>query len=588
MNTILSKLNLKILVLLFYILTSFAINAQDSPNRQEIELLLVSDSNDAYFPLAREISISENAPLVASIDEINNFSPKFIIYVAEPKNISEENLLSISKNFKNSQNYPALGIITGKTIGSARKLYERRLLAKKGNNFIATDIDYSADFREGVIFDVSSLPAKKIPLNRENLLQALKKADYFYWARHVSYDGWFWNYKKYGFLHSRELPELKPVVIHTPSCNSVLPSKEDNIALEFIEKGAAAYIGHLFTPVTNAGTFIGHLQFLPGEYSWNEFPIGIMAQIQNVASIRASSYLPFMFILGDPRIYLTSNKPYTVIEDTIYGDKRKIICTSDIKGILPMKICNGASYSYVKIKGLSEISDNDCFQNTKIQSLNLQSDKYLLFILNGGTVEINLYKYPPFLWSFYDAITDAFDISWITKGLTRSYISVLFFFIFSIIIFFRIKRGKTIKSYLPEILFAIIFASFQLIFVSLRMHSISVSSYVFNIKIFKLLLGFIGASSLVACGLILIDNSKKNFTRFVGIMLCVLPQLLLTVFLFAVVTVRNYYFQSNFNINLWNWNSVFSPFIVMLIELLIVGTFLVLKRYYKNKYLRIE
>ncbi|MBN2775955.1 MAG: hypothetical protein JXR31_16995, partial [Prolixibacteraceae bacterium] len=119
MNTILSKLNLKILVLLFYILTSFAINAQDSPNRQEIELLLVSDSNDAYFPLAREISISENAPLVASIDEINNFSPKFIIYVAEPKNISEKALISISQNFKSSQNYPALGIITGKTFESA-------------------------------------------------------------------------------------------------------------------------------------------------------------------------------------------------------------------------------------------------------------------------------------------------------------------------------------------------------------------------------------------------------------------------------------------------------------------------------------
>jgi hypothetical protein len=55
---------------------------------------------------------------------------------------------------------------------------------------------------------------------------------------------------------------------------------ENSIAMGFIEKGASAYLGDLFSPITS-GIFIGQLHYLPGEFTFKDFPIGIMAQIQN-------------------------------------------------------------------------------------------------------------------------------------------------------------------------------------------------------------------------------------------------------------------------------------------------------------------
>ena len=352
-ENLLNRLILLVIFLLFSMLDPQNLIAEPNAKSCDTNIVVLSEEHDAYFSLAQEISNTENAILITSVEKLNDLSPKYLIYVAEPKNISEENLLTFSRFFKNSKKYPAFGIITGKTLESARKLWQRRKLAKEGMNFIATDTDYTANFNEGFIFDVSTQPIKKCTLDRENLLNALVNADYFYWSRHVSYRGWFWHYKKHDFLHSRELPELKPVVIHTPSCNSVLPSKDNNIALEFVEKGAAAYIGHLFTPTPNSGVFIGHLEHLPGKYTWKDFPIGIMAQIQNIASMKASSFLPYMFILGDPRISFAKEKPYTIIKDQSFGNKRSIQGKSNITGVLPLKIDNGASYSYIEIKGLS-------------------------------------------------------------------------------------------------------------------------------------------------------------------------------------------------------------------------------------------
>ena len=576
-ENLLKKLILPAIFILFFICMLQNLYAEQNVNTFDTNLVILAEEQDAYFPLAQEIADYEKAVLITSIEKLNDLSPKYLIYVAVPNNISMEALLKFSRFFKNSGKYPAFGIITGKTIESARKLWQRSKLATEGVNFIATDTDYAANFDEGIIFDVSTQPPKKITLNRENLLNALVKADYFYWSRHVSYRGWFWHYKKHDFLHSRELPELKPVVIHTPSCNSVLPSEDDNIALEFVEKGAAAYIGHLLTPTFNSGVFIGHLQHLPGKYTWKDFPIGIMAQIQNIASMKASSFLPYMFILGDPRTSLSKKKPYTIIQDQSLGNKRSIQGKSNMIGVLPLKIDDGASYSYIKIKGLSSVSNNDLFYNSKIQSLNLQSDKYLLFLHKGGTFEISLYKSPSLLWIFSDTIKDALDFSWITKGVTRSLISIFFFLIFLSIVLIKIKKKKPITGYSSELVFALAFASIQLIFVILRMHSISISSYFFNFPMFKLLLGFLGTFSMAASGMILIHDTKKIYMKTIGLCLCVLPQFLLTIFFFAILVVRNYYFQSTFNTLLWNWNPVIFPLIVLILELFIFSIFFVFK-----------
>lgn len=562
-------------LLLFSIWNQKNLNTEQISKSFSTNIVVLSEEHDAYFSLGQEIAKTENAILITSVDKLNDLSPKYLIYVAAPNNISEKRLLKFSRFFKNSRKYPAFGIITGKSIESARNLWQRRNQARQGKNIIATDADYGADIVTGTIFDASSRPFNTTSLNKINLINSLKNADYFYWGRHVSYTKWFWNKKNLEYLQAEDLPNLKPVVIHTPSCNSLLPSKIGNIALEFVEKGAAAYIGHLYTPAQNSGVFIGHLQYIPGKYTWNDFPIGIMTQIQNGATIKASSHLPYLFMLGDPRISFAPEKPYTIFADQIRKNKRFIHGQSDKIGVLPLLIENGASYSFTKMKGLSSVSDKDLFYNSMIQVLDIQSDKYLLFLHNGGQFEIELNKTPSLLWIVSDVIKDALDYSWISRGVTKSMISLIFLLIFLIIVLLKIRRKKSVNEYLPELLFALLFALVQFVFVLYRMKLVTVSSYLIRYSTFELLLGFLGTFSMAASGMIVIHDAKNKFYKLVGLCLCVLPQFLLTLLYFLVVSLWNlfYLIKNSQHILLWNWNPVLLPLIVLMIELSIFGIF---------------
>jgi len=87
-------------------------------------------------------------------------------------------------------------------------------------------------------------------LTKENLIRTLEKADYLYWARHVAKNNWYW-YEEEPLdgerLFGRELPELGPILIHSPSCGSFHPWVEDNIALAFTDRGADTYMGRIST-----------------------------------------------------------------------------------------------------------------------------------------------------------------------------------------------------------------------------------------------------------------------------------------------------------------------------------------------------
>jgi hypothetical protein len=539
-----------------------------------LENIVISDSKDPYYPLAQEIAKSENAILINSLEQLYGYYPKYLIWVASPGFLSEKKLLELGEFFKQTQRFAATGIITGLTMESAANLWERGKQAVEGKNYIASDFDINGGLKEGAIIDVSTQSFKENKLNKENLINALEKADYFYWARHVSGKRWFWHKdpgsEDYDSLFAQDIPNLKPVIIHTPSCGSFLPWQENSIAIGFVEKGASAYLGDLFTPGGQSGIFIGELHYLPGKYTWKDFPIGIMTQIQNKSMARASANIPVFFMMGNPKISLQSQKPYEIISDQEYANKRVIKGRWENEGILPLKIDGGASYSYVSIKGLSSISDNGLFYNSKIQSINIQSDKYLLFIPDGSEFEINLTKRAPFLWNFYNSIKDSFEFSLITIGPVQGYISLIFLGIFLLIfLIYKIKKKISLKTCLSVIIAGLIIATLQLIFIIFQSDKVTASSYIKTYPAFKLILGFIGTFSTISGGLILMLSARKRILKLLGMITCVLPQLALTLFYFLFYTITNLQFTMLGFPPVWNYAIVYQFLIVLTIEIIV-------------------
>lgn len=539
-------------------------------------LVVLSNENDPYYPLGQEIAKTEEALLIESVEDLYDISSRYVLYVASPNNITAQTLLQFSRFFKESGKYPALGIVTGSSIEQARRLWQRKVLAKGERRFIATDANKAVGLETGIIFDASSRPFHNITLNKDHIIDALQQADYFYWARHVTYTKWFWDQQNPSndvSLRVQDLPQLPPVVIHTPSCNSFLPSQKDNIALGFVERGAAAYIGHLYTPAPFSGIFIGHLHDLPGRYTWDQFPIGIMTQVQNRMALRAASHLPYLFMLGDPRIALTQEQPYTVDSDQVYGDKRVIQGHTQHTGVLPVYIEEGAAYSFVRIKGLSSVSDRDLFYNGQIQTLNLQADKYLFFLHNGGHFHIEISKTPPFLWAIVDSLHDAFEYSWVVRGVTQGTISFGFLAIFLGIFLVKISRKRSVKAYIPSIVFGIVVALAQAIFIVYHGKSVTVSSYSVTYSPSQLLLGFLGTFSTVSGGMMIIADAQKFLLKMLGMCLCVLPQFLLTGFYFLVVSVTNLLYWHHQRMIVWNGMPVVLPSIVLILEVVIFSSF---------------
>ncbi len=577
------KLYLSHILWITILFGSYHVNAKDS-------LVVLANQNDPYFPLAEEIAETETCPLIESLDVMDDLNPQFIIHVASPENLDKQNLLNFSQYFKDRNWYPALGIITGSSIENARNLWLRKDSVRAENIYAATDNDKQSQIKGAWLFNLGTKPCKKETLDKTSLINTLNNADYFYWARHVAWSGWFWNSEnksKDTFLGPNDLPDLGPVVIHTPSCNSVLPARKGNIGLGFVDKGAAAYIGHLFTPAPNGSVFIGGFKNPAGIYTWKEFPLGIMTQIQNKNTMQFASNRPYLFMLGDPRIGLHLEKSYSIKTDTIRENIRTIEGSSDISGVLPVKIEEGSQYHYLKIKGLSTISDNDFFCNTRLQSLNLGQDKYILFIHHGGEFEIELMEHVPPFREVTDMIQDALEYAWIVLGVKQGSFSLILFSILLWIIVIRGIQKKNMSQYTSHFIFGAIAASLYTLYILFNQDKQDVSSYITSYNSLQLCFGFLGTFATLTGGQILIWDSKKWISKTFGWILCVLPQLLITGFYMLIITMFNFGIQKQIpdGVPLWNYHPVIMLLIVLFLEIIIC---IIYYQINKRKHITIE
>ncbi|MBN1430963.1 MAG: hypothetical protein JXB07_21520 [Anaerolineae bacterium] len=543
------------------------------------EMVVVSQQDDPYYSLAQTIAREENLRVVEEFTDVLPLTPMYIILVASPDNLTAERLAEIGYVLKNQDYYPALGIISGSTLQKAEQLWERRSLAGKGNHYVAGDVEILQSIYEPTIFNITDGETGKIELTRENLIEALQQADYFYWTRHTGPKDWSWN-EEYGNwtendqLLADDIPDLKPVVIYSLTCSSFRPWVENAIALGFVDQGAVAYLGFVNTP--HYATVVKQGLSVPGITSWSEFPLGIVAQVHNKVTANIVFRSPQLFMLGDPRIYLSAEQPYRITSDTQKENgARTLEGKSDEKGVLAVKLENGSAYDFLSIKGLTSVSEGDIFYNNKLQTLNLGSDKYVLFLHDGGSFEIQLIEHVPLGWIVTDAVIDAFDFSWVALWLSTYADSNPHLLLLSLPVLIGIllvkllKEKRSLKPYARVFVVALSIALLHLAYFLLRSDSYTVSDNLESHTTLQIALGTLGIFACVAGGLMIMKDAKKRRGKALGLIFTVLRQFWLTGFNLVFITILNVVTPVTRNTETWLLS--YDAFWLSLIPLVVEG-----------------
>ena len=159
----------------------------------------------------------------------------------------------------------------------------------------------------------------------------------------------------------------------------------------------------------NEGYLIGEFIDLPFRYSWPGFPIGHIVQAQNQGALQGFASLPYYHLLGDPRIALQQEAPYSVQDDRVEGLTRIVKYADAPAGLIPIRIPNAAGYSFVEAPGVTAAWESDPFYNSRLQMVNIGSDKYVLLVHAGGDFSLRLQTSPPWYWVIADPLIDSLD-----------------------------------------------------------------------------------------------------------------------------------------------------------------------------------
>jgi hypothetical protein len=560
-----------------------------SPAREiKTGTLVMAENSDPYYSLAQKIAKEDGLDIVNGVNEALQRSPRFIILVSSPENLTAERLSDIGNLFQKQDFYPGLGIISGSTIDKAERLWSNRNQTESGNKFLGGDVDILQKVDAPTIFNISPNSQESVALTKETLIASLKQADFYYWARHTGPKDWSWNegssdWNENDQLLTVDIPELKPAVIYSLTCSSFRPWVENSIAIGFVDNGAAAFMGFMNTP--HATPTMREALSVPGITSWKDFPIGLMAQIHNKEAAKSVFRLPQLFMLGDPRIYLSKEVPYQITSDSsIKAGKRIIKGTSDRNGILAVKIDGGARYHYLSVKGLSAISETDVFYNNKLQMMPLGEDMYVLLMHHGGNFEVELLPEAPFGWKITDVVLDAFDFSWVVLWLSTyadsnpqiHLISILIFI--CIVLFKTVKQKIPLKEYRGIFIAALVFTLAHLGYFLLRVNTYSVSANMVVYSPLQIATGCLGIFSGIAGGLMVMRDGKKPAVKLAGLLFAVLREFWMAAFYLVFITLLNCVTPITRNTGPWllSYDNFWLAFIVLTVEIFVI---LVVDRY---------
>lgn len=483
--------------------------------------VILSDSLDPYYPLALEISNAENIEIFQEQSQMNRLNPDFILWVASPGKLTEKNLAGLAQSRHEKQINIPIGIISGKKINDARYLWENRNF-KPNEQFVIFNGTSESNRIAPKILKYRYNTFDTLVLNKSNFINELKNAEYLQVSLHGAPRSWFDEQSKFEIKYN-ELPALKKCVIQSLACNNFRPWVENSIALESINKGAILFSGFIYSPIS--GSKIGGYDGLNFRYTWDEFPVGTIVQIQNQASLRTYARFPHYFMFGDPRMAFNDRPPYDVYYDSTINDRRVIKLKNAKTGFLPVKISEGENYDFISISGKIKHSSNDLFFDKRIECIDLNGNKYVLFENTSDSVTIELSKTAPLLWTIKEIILDFIDTTISLHQYTG--LNIILGGLFLVLMVTGFLRGRITKSHvLRGAVISLLMATLIGALCLIRWNNINITSKELDFNVFLFVIDWF----LLFSGALLFLRAKSGLSKIGASAVPFLPG-----YLFAIV-----------------------------------------------------
>lgn len=497
------------------------------------EIVVLADPQDPYFPLAEEIAATEDASLAKNLSEALACQPTYLLWVVSPGLLSDEVMIEFGMTMKGQSSAVSTGIITGSTIEQARALWQRA--AQVGNQtYVAVNApNISAHLPEGQMLEFSRGQVTKNPLTKDKFIQALQTADYLSFTGHGGNS--FLGLDEHLSIKPEDIPSLNGIIVATVSCQTLRLWNDNSISRKMIDQGAAAYSGFVFSP--NEGYIIGEFNELPFRYTWPDFPIGHVIQAQNRGTLQGFAHFPYHFLLGDPRIALQSEPAYQLVDDRQDGDLRTITYRGVPAGVIPMRIIDGAAYNFVEAPGITSASQGDFIYNSRMQMVNIDSDKFILLIHNGGDLTLRMRPNPPWYWMPIDIFLDSMDYTYIFLQQSGGDMMTGVFSIIPLLWIGWQIRKKRIDSrkIRPALIIGLAVAVVQGIYMAVRLPHVTITSKVVVFSPLSVLAAFLTG----ACGTLIFLQTRARYGKLVGIMVITFSSWAAAIFLVGVIAGFN-------------------------------------------------
>jgi len=529
---------------------------------------VLCDPGDPYYPLALEISRTEALPVYHSAPRALSAEPRFLLWVGAPALLDDAVLAGFGRAVADRLPGPAVGIITGKEIQEARALW-RRAAHARGERVYAVNGEYPpARVFQGQVLALTGDTTARLPLTKPGLISILKDADYLTFTGHGGPTWW-----RLGaglvFRSADVPPELPPIVVATASCQALRPAEESSMALEFAQRGAAAYAGFLFSPIE--GYLIGGFSGAPFRYTSPDFTAGQVVLLQNAGALRAFASVPFYFLLGDPRMALQAKPVFGILRIDSSRGMRRLDYGELPRGIIPLRIKDGARFHFVELPDSASTADGDIFFNARLQTLNIGADKLILVDHPGGELSISLHPDPPWHRIVTDPILDSLDHTLLYLPGTGGAFLYLMVALAPLpwVALLLWRRRATRQLLMAALLVGIAMGLAMILYASARADQATITSKPIGLGTAPI----VAAVLLPCCGAIAYYRAASVFGRLAALALAVFPSLGATAVNFAVVMASNMFMRAKVGAGVYGYGLAWMALIGLTIH---AGVFIVL------------
>ncbi len=368
------------------------------------ETVVLSRPEDPFRALGQEIAATESLAVADSFADLRRRAPRHVLWVTAPQGLSDREMVAAGRFLQDAP--VSIGIITGSSVDSARNLWLRARLADatRAAYAIAKDPRTGVGIPIGLVVDGPDGGGEH-PLTKESFVEYLTRVDYMTFAGHGG--AGYLGLPGYVRVGASDLPPLPPVFVATGACNTLRPWAPRSLALGFVDNGAAAYAGFVYSPV--AGYLLGQYRDMPYRHTWPGFTVGEVIRIQNRGTLKGFAAFPHFFLLGDPRIHMRPDAPYRRAGDSTAAGERVLHYDGVAAGVVPLLIEDAARYDFVEIPGVGSAAESDPFYNGRIQTADRGDDKLVLVVHEGGPLTVRLHSSARRSRALLRPISDALD-----------------------------------------------------------------------------------------------------------------------------------------------------------------------------------